>query len=115
MSFPAAMNPGSQDRPTLPRVVPRTLNGGDLSRKLHTSALAGVVRAVPTAQWWQQRVGERRYARTGRRNVLIVGAGPLGREVADILQRERSSVLTVVGFLDDSAVGADSVLGGVGD
>jgi hypothetical protein len=115
MSHPAAMNSGRPERRTLPSVVALTLNGAAPTRKLHATTLgSGVVSPASTPPWWQQRVEERRSARRGRRNVLIVGAGPLGREAAAALQLERGE-MTVVGFLDDYAAGANNVLGRVSD
>lgn len=44
-------------------------------------------------------------------NVLIVGAGPLGREVADYLRTHPECGRVVRGFLDDSSVPSFGVLG----
>ena len=54
--------------------------------------------------------------RTGAgRNVLIVGAGPVGRELAATLERENIDGRTVVGFLDETETLAGDVLGRVGN
>jgi exopolysaccharide biosynthesis polyprenyl glycosylphosphotransferase len=53
--------------------------------------------------------------RGGARNVLIVGAGPLGREMAATLNAEPASERTLIGFLDASAPVAGDVLGRIED
>jgi Bacterial sugar transferase/CoA-binding domain len=109
MSFPAAFNPERSRVPPPPRLAaPRNrqslaLNGA--SGTLHTSSESGRVRraAIPRAN---QKLG---------RNVLIVGAGPVGRELAATLQREYIAGRTVVGFLDETEMLAGDVLGRVED
>jgi exopolysaccharide biosynthesis polyprenyl glycosylphosphotransferase len=51
----------------------------------------------------------------GTRNVLIVGAGVLGRQVAECLERNRHLGYVVKGFLDDAHPDGASVLGRVED
>jgi exopolysaccharide biosynthesis polyprenyl glycosylphosphotransferase len=55
----------------------------------------------------------RRAERRHGRNVLIVGAGSLGRELAATLEREHTAGRTVVGFLDENAAVSGEVLGRV--
>jgi exopolysaccharide biosynthesis polyprenyl glycosylphosphotransferase len=119
MSFPA-LNPGHSSPSTPVGPVPVRLTDGAPVRKLLSAAMAGGAAVAPPltlsgGNWWQQRVGVRRMARAGGRNVLIVGAGCLGREMAAILEQEPLSGRTVVGFLDGSALVEGDVLGRVED
>lgn len=108
MSFPAASNPeSSQSRPS-PRLTP--------VKKLQSLAVDGgfgTLRAGFDWNEWQRRPEtphpERRYGR----NVLIVGAGPVGRELAATLEREHINGRTVVGFLDEGETLGGDVLGRV--
>ncbi len=52
---------------------------------------------------------------TAGANVLIVGAGKLGRELAAALERMKKKGLTVVGFVDETDKVERDVLGKVGD
>lgn len=78
------------------------------------SALLGVIFSfaglVMVRRFRQQRrnVGSRNAA---SRNVLIVGAGAAGQQVADYLARHPESGQVVRGFLDNSSVAAFGVLG----
>ncbi len=49
------------------------------------------------------------------RNVLIVGAGPVGRRVASYIRADRESARTVLGFLDDERSAEDGVMGQVSE
>lgn len=49
------------------------------------------------------------------RNVLIVGAGPVGRQLASYIRRRAGTSRKVCGFLDDERPIGDGILGGVGD
>jgi exopolysaccharide biosynthesis polyprenyl glycosylphosphotransferase len=51
-------------------------------------------------RWW--RTAQRRARGQGRRNVLIVGAGSLGREVAEALSRDFEGERVLAGFLDEN-------------
>ncbi len=62
--------------------------------------------------WWQWRLAQNNH---DKRNVLIVGAGNLGRKVATWLEQDHPCGRAVVGFLDnDKPVGGD-VLGRIQD
>ena len=115
MSFPAALNPENSSQSTSPGPIPVQLPDGNPKRKLRPGAIEGGAVPAPLGLcgWnsWQQRVGERRVARGGGLNVLIIGAGPLGREMAAILKREHGDGRTVVGFLDENALVTGDVLG----
>ncbi|MBZ5650148.1 MAG: exopolysaccharide biosynthesis polyprenyl glycosylphosphotransferase [Acidobacteriia bacterium] len=62
---------------------------------------------------WQRRAATGRMERGQGRNVLIVGAGPTGRKLAAILQRDQIDGRTVVGFLDEIDMVGGDVLGRV--
>lgn len=64
----------------------------------------------------RRRIGENR-ARSGHaeRNVLIVGAGKLGRQLAACLERDSGAGRVVRGFLDDNAPVGSDVLGRIED
>lgn len=116
MSFPATSNPENSGRQTPPG---RALAGQAPARKLQSinSDAAAVAASAEGLGWnrWQGRVASGRVARGGEQNVLIVGAGRLGRELAAILQRDHIHGRRVVGFVDErESVGGD-VLGRVDD
>jgi exopolysaccharide biosynthesis polyprenyl glycosylphosphotransferase len=85
MSLPVTFNPQGLPGPASPRPVPAT-------------------RPQSPARSVEPKHG---------RNVLIVGAGPMGRELATILERENIDGRRVVGFLDENERVAGSVLGRV--
>ncbi len=60
--------------------------------------------------WQQRRVERRRASGQGVRNVLVVGAGKLGQEVAQALENPGSG-RAVVGLLDESSASGDNVCG----
>jgi exopolysaccharide biosynthesis polyprenyl glycosylphosphotransferase len=64
---------------------------------------------------FQSWAATRQIARAGEQNVLIVGAGRLGREMASILERERIHGRTVVGFVDEREAVEGDVLGRLSD
>ena len=105
MSAPAAFNPESQRSHASPGIVP--------PKKLQSISLPryfGTLRDGFRWSGWQPalkpRIGQ-------GRNVLIVGAGPVGRELAAALERERIDGRTVVGFLDETETANGDVLGRV--
>ena len=107
MSFPAAFNPEGFQGPAKPRPIP--------PKKLKSLAWDGALPVPRSGFEWTGRQGQ---AATGvergqGRNVLIVGAGPMGRKLATILEREHIDGRAVVGFLDESEVVAGDVLGRV--
>ena len=106
MSFPAAFNPeGFRGRA---RPVP--------AKTLQSIAWDGAVAAPRSGfEWlgWQGQAATRRRERGPARNVLIVGAGPMGRKLAAILEREHIDGRAVVGFLDERELVAGDVLGRV--
>ncbi|MFZ0758447.1 MAG: sugar transferase, partial [Candidatus Sulfotelmatobacter sp.] len=63
-------------------------------------------------RWWR-REGNQRGTRAGRgiRNVLIVGAGGLGRRIASSLETHPEMERTVCGFLDDRKPLGNGVVG----
>ena len=108
MAFPSAFSPeGSQTR-VPPRLAP--------VKKLESLALDGgfgTRRAGFDWSGWQRRPETRHIDRRHGRNVLIVGAGPVGRELAATLEREHIDGRTVVGFLDEGETLSGDVLGRV--
>jgi exopolysaccharide biosynthesis polyprenyl glycosylphosphotransferase len=75
---------------------------------------AGLAYLVFSLAWqWTEQKGNFSGMRAtcGLRNVLIVGAGPLGRHIADYLERHSEMDRTVCGFLDDSRLSEKDVLG----
>jgi exopolysaccharide biosynthesis polyprenyl glycosylphosphotransferase len=76
--------------------------------------LAGVLHFVTLSMWRHER--ERiDPARKNARNVLIVGAGGTGRQIAASLKHHPSGGRSVYGFLDDEKPLCDGVVGRVGD
>jgi exopolysaccharide biosynthesis polyprenyl glycosylphosphotransferase len=73
---------------------------------------------IPTLLTWRffkRRVIERRVCQGhGARNVLIVGAGKVGRKLAHVLDQNKQLGLLVKGFLDDRQDG-EHVLGAIKD
>jgi exopolysaccharide biosynthesis polyprenyl glycosylphosphotransferase len=72
--------------------------------------------AVVLASWriWKRGIVERRVAAgIGVRNVLIVGAGKLGRELAEYFDTNRYLGVVVKGFLDHNHVGESEALGSI--
>src|SRR5579862_2003546 len=106
MSSPAAFNP---DRPAgPPRLLP--------VKKLESFAPdqpAGPLRAAFEWTPWQRPATAHGNERSRGRNVLIVGAGPVGRELAATLERDPMADRAVVGFLDEIETLAGDVLGRV--
>ncbi|MGH9547668.1 MAG: sugar transferase [Terriglobales bacterium] len=112
MSLPATFNPDHFQGPPSPRPLPAK------ATKLQSLARDGGIHArLPGFAWSREqgRVPVRRVERGHGRNVLIVGAGPMGRELAAILERENVDGRRVVGFLDENEVVAGNVLGRVGN
>jgi len=75
---------------------------------------AGILNFALWSAWqWGERAGNRRglLATCGPRNVLIVGAGQLGRRIADHIGNHPELDRSVCGFLDDSRLSAKDVLG----
>src|ERR1700690_1628445 len=108
MAFPAAFNPENSQGRVTPRLAP--------AKKLESLALDGgfgPLRAGFDRNGWQRRPQTRHTERRYGRNVLIVGSGPVGRELAATLEREHIDGRTVVGFLDESETLSDDVLGRV--
>jgi exopolysaccharide biosynthesis polyprenyl glycosylphosphotransferase len=71
------------------------------------------------ALWiWRSQSGKRQGRErraSGVRNVLIVGAGRVGRSVASYVEAHREADRVVCGFLDNERPLGNGVLGGVGD
>ncbi len=107
----------SSPTPFSPQNSPRTVAPQFISLEKQRPLTLG--RSVPTSRrgldWnsWQQRASARRPEPRGGQNVLIVGAGPIGRELAETLEREHINGRTVVGFLDPVEPVAGNVLGRV--
>jgi exopolysaccharide biosynthesis polyprenyl glycosylphosphotransferase len=110
VSFPAAFNPENSHRSApLHPIPPRNL------QSLNLDVESDAPRFSPDQSGWQRRAVARRIDRGRGRNVLIIGAGPLGRKLADTLQREDIEGRIVVGFLDESENVTGDVLGRVGN
>ena len=61
--------------------------------------------------WQWRKTAQRRAQGQGKRNVLIVGAGALGRELATALSRDFGGERTFVGFLDANAAAGSEIRG----
>jgi exopolysaccharide biosynthesis polyprenyl glycosylphosphotransferase len=107
VSHPLAFNPESSRGPVLPYPAPKELQARSRDGKFDTS------RADLEWRGRQQRFSIPPNRRKHSRNVLIVGSGPLGRELAAALERDHVASRTVVGFLDDHEVLKADVLGRV--
>jgi FlaA1/EpsC-like NDP-sugar epimerase len=108
MSFPAAFNPERSHVSASPRLVP--------ARRVQSLALDGgfgTLRAGVEWKKWQGRAAALASQQGRGRNVLIVGAGPVGRELAATLDREHIDGRTVVGFVDEIETLTGDVLGRV--
>ena len=105
MSSPVAHNPESPQGRRSPRLVSAkklqsiSCDGGLAVLRAQLEACAG------------QRIAARLAERAHGRNVLIVGAGPVGRELAATLEREHIDGRIVVGFLDQTEAPTGDVLG----
>ena len=97
MSFPAAFNPEGfrgRGRPVPPKPLQSiTWDGAVVAPRSGFERLG-----------WHGQAATRRRERGPARNVLIVGAGPTGRRLAAILEREHIDRRAVVGFLDEGEV-----------
>lgn len=122
MPFPAPFNPEKPRVPVQqPDAIPPTQAAVPARKKLASAVSVGLDRgrlpqSPARAGWtvWRGRVAAEHGPRHGRRNILIVGAGPLGREIAAILEADRAEC-NVVGFVDESEVLTPDVLGRVDD
>jgi exopolysaccharide biosynthesis polyprenyl glycosylphosphotransferase len=120
--FPAPFNPEKPRVPVQqPDAIPPTQAAVPARKKLASAVSVGLDRgrlpqSPARAGWtvWRGRVAAEHGPRHGRRNILIVGAGPLGREIAAILEADRAEC-NVVGFVDESEVLTPDVLGRVDD
>ena len=111
MSFPAAFNPERSPAPASPQLVP--------PRKLQPLAPDAGARAfsllLDATRWQRPAAAAPRAKHRLGRNVLIIGAGPVGRELAVTLERESIAGRNVIGFLDESEAVAGDVLGRIGN
>lgn len=81
-------------------------------------ALSAVLITAALTTWrvWKRGIVTRRVAAgVGVKNVLIVGAGKVGQEIADYLDRNKQLGLAVKGFLDHNHHGDPRVLGKLED
>jgi exopolysaccharide biosynthesis polyprenyl glycosylphosphotransferase len=99
MASPAPFSPQSSESQVLRGFVP--------AKKLQSLALDTGFGALDFG------VETARKAAGYGRNVLIVGAGPVGRELAATLDRDCTAGRTVVGFLDETAAVSGEILGRV--
>jgi len=75
-----------------------------------------ITAALSSWRVWKRAIVERRVATgIGVKNVLIVGAGKVGQEVAGYLERNKQLGLVVKGFLDHNHHGDPRVLGKIED
>jgi exopolysaccharide biosynthesis polyprenyl glycosylphosphotransferase len=117
---PAIKTPSSGDQRTLPsRLIPGALDYADSVPR--TKAVSA---SVDGSLWkWQPLLPLaskpsfwRPSLRSSRvRNVLIIGAGQVGRQLAQHLERDDSARSVVLGFLDDRAPIGGAVLGRIED
>ncbi len=105
MSFLAPFNPESSQPPASPRLRS--------ARALESLALENTLGSLLSveAAGWRRPVTNRRSENSHTRNVLIVGAGPVGRELAAVLERDRDAKRNVIGFLDETAKISGDILG----
>jgi len=81
-------------------------------------AVSAVLITALLTTWrvWKRGIVERRVAAgIGVKNVLIIGAGKVGQEIADYLHNNRHLGLAVKGFLDHNHHGDPRVLGRIED
>lgn len=81
-------------------------------------ALSALLISAALTMWrlWKRGIVARRVAAgIGVENVLIVGAGKVGQEIADYLDRNKQLGLAVKGFLDHNHHGDPRVLGTIED
>ncbi len=71
--------------------------------------------SLSTWRWSHEEYNRTTRERGDTRNVLIVGAGKVGRQVASYVAQHPASKRIVCGFLDDEAPLADGVIGRTGD
>ena len=76
--------------------------------------VAGVMNVVVLSMWRHER-GRTEQEPKNARNVLIVGAGDTGRQIASYLKHHPSAGRFVYGFLDDERPYGDGVVGRVAD
>ncbi len=105
MSSPAPFHPESSQTPASLHLR--------LARELQPLGLESNAGALHSLEALARRrsAAARSAGRVHGRNVLIVGAGPVGRELAAVLGRERHAERTVVGFLDENEAISGDVLG----
>lgn len=108
MSYPAPLNPESAHGLASSRFLPIRSN-----RPRAENHSVGTSRFGLPWNLWQQRPSMRSSELSRGPRVLIVGAGPMGRELAEILHREPIHGRTVIGFLDPVAPVVGDVLGRV--
>jgi exopolysaccharide biosynthesis polyprenyl glycosylphosphotransferase len=80
--------------------------------------LSGVLNLISMVSWriLRREIVKRRVADgVGARNVLIVGAGQIGKTLASYLERNQHLGYIVKGFLDENANGGRGHLGGMAD
>jgi exopolysaccharide biosynthesis polyprenyl glycosylphosphotransferase len=104
MSSPAPFHPESSQPPASLRLHPagelQSLGLENSAATLHS--FEALARQRPAARW---------AGRVQGRNVLIVGAGPVGRELATVIELERNAERNVIGFLDETEAVSGDVLG----
>ena len=77
-------------------------------------SITGLMHFFTLWLWRWHRAG-RDLLKAGTRNVLIVGAGPVGRNVSAWVEQNRSAGRRVCGFLDDAMPLGNGVIGRVAD
>ncbi|HLW88095.1 MAG TPA: exopolysaccharide biosynthesis polyprenyl glycosylphosphotransferase [Terriglobales bacterium] len=103
--FPSRLIPGALDcTDALPRKKPVSATSGGFSKSQPLLAPRG------RPGIWATGLRPRRV-----RNVLIIGAGQVGRQLAHYLDRDRSARSRVLGFLDENAPIRGAVLGRIDD
>lgn len=80
---------------------------------LGLSAVLNLITLLAWRVWKRRVVNRRRAAGLGVRNVLIIGAGKLGQELARYFQEQKHLGYVVKGFLDDNHSADPRVLGGI--
>jgi len=83
-----------------------------ISRLVILASAATNVVVLASWRMWKRDIIERRVAAgIGVRNIVVVGAGKIGREIAEHFGTKRHLGVVVKGFLDDNHVGNPRVLG----
>jgi exopolysaccharide biosynthesis polyprenyl glycosylphosphotransferase len=118
----AAYSPSVTSNPSRHAAVAGKELGSGLGTPLHgernnwaRASLAWVARILQSGALLTSRWARRESSQRGTRNVLIVGAGGLGQQLANYLESHPEMGRSVCGFLDDRKLPGKGVLGRTSD